>query len=131
MQPTLPLFNPTLATNHIHRLRQVAAGGGVAGAATTAAQQQSPVTTMWPETVLANGQTTWLPVVFSQSFASVPQQGSSAGAGSIGLGSITGETGAVKTSEAKKSGAASAAVLETGKSMVVAGIVTALSLFLC
>jgi len=62
---------------------------------------------MWPETVLPNGQTTWLPVVFSQSFASVPDQGASAGAGSIGMGTLTGTTGAVKTAEAKKGSAAS------------------------
>lgn len=40
--------------------------------------------------------TTWVEVIYTQTFASVPEQWATAGSGTIGLGTITGEVGVVK-----------------------------------
>lgn len=85
------------------------------------------MTTEWPATVLPNGQTTWLPVVFSQAFSSVPDQLPSAASGSVGMGTITGVTGAVKTGKAA-SGAAACVNAGRGVALLAAAGV---AVFLC
>ncbi|MCJ1479415.1 hypothetical protein MMC13_008100 [Lambiella insularis] len=72
----------------------VALGGG-AGAAPTPTEQVSPVTT-----IFQNG----TPVPYTQTFAAVPDQGPSAMSGSIGMGTLTGAVGVVRTDEAKNEG---------------------------
>ena len=52
-----------------------------------------------PNGIITNAQT-----VFSQAFSSVPSQGPSATAGSVGLGSIGGTVGAPKTPAPKSAG---------------------------
>ncbi|GAB7339558.1 hypothetical protein MBLNU457_6167t1 [Dothideomycetes sp. NU457] len=96
--------------------------------ATTQVQQVNPVTTEWPATVLPNGQTTWLPVVFTQHFSSVPDQLPSAASGSIGMGTVTGVTGAVKTGKAASGAAASVAAGSGVKVLAVAAAGVALLL---
>lgn len=79
---------------HLHidlRKRQ----GGIAAtnapaAATTVATQMSPITTYGPD----RG---WPAVVYSQAFVAVPDQWPSPVAGTIGLGTIQGEVGVVKS----------------------------------
>ncbi|MCJ1354089.1 MAG: hypothetical protein MMC33_004076 [Icmadophila ericetorum] len=66
-------------------------GGGPAAAPSPGAVQLSPITTIYIGTVL---------VVYSQAFSAVPSQFSSAQVGSIGLGTLTGSVGVVKTQEA-------------------------------
>ncbi|KAF1815217.1 hypothetical protein P152DRAFT_471836 [Eremomyces bilateralis CBS 781.70] len=63
------------------------------------ASQYPTETTDWLETTLVNGQKTWVPVVFTQTFAAVPDQwpGPAEG-GSIGMGTLTGQIGVVRTS---------------------------------
>ncbi|MCJ1260003.1 hypothetical protein MMC24_007843, partial [Lignoscripta atroalba] len=70
----------------------VGVGGGLGPAAaqppSISPGQISPVTTVWIGSVQ---------VVFTQTFASVPSQGPSPAVGSIGMGTLTGTVGAVKT----------------------------------
>ena len=85
-----------------------AAGVGGAGAAPAAAQPQpgaqaDPVTTIQVQTVIG-GVTTQVPQLYTQTFAA----GASAPpvlTGTIGLGTLTGKIGVVKTQDAKKSDA--------------------------
>ena len=56
------------------------------------------------------GVTKQVPVVYTQVFSSVPSQGPTPIPGTIGLGTLTGTVGAVRTAQAKK-GAASRSVL--------------------
>jgi len=51
--------------------------------------QAPTVTSWWQETTLAGGVTTWIPITFTQTFASVPQQWASPGAGAITMGDGT------------------------------------------
>ena len=59
----------------------------------------SPVTTVWSATVVG-GVTKNVQVAYTQTFPSAPGQGPSPLVGSIGLGTLTGQVGAVKTQEA-------------------------------
>ena len=54
-------------------------------------------------------------VVFTQTFASVPSQLSGPQVGSVGMGTLTGTVGAVKTVTAKKGTAAGRAGVSGGK----------------
>ncbi|KAI9698658.1 MAG: hypothetical protein M1836_003768 [Candelina mexicana] len=82
-------------------------GGAAAGGAAAPAgapggptfTQASPVTTIFEPTTI-NGVTTDVAVVYSQKFPSVPNQGPTPAAGSIGMGTLTGTVGAVKTQSA-------------------------------
>lgn len=76
------------------RLRQ-AAGNDNLGATLTQATQKDPATTNWVESTIL-GTTTWVQVLYTQTFASVVDQYTTAGAGSIGLGTHTGVVGVVK-----------------------------------
>jgi hypothetical protein len=73
---------------------------------TTPAQQVPPVSTVDVPSTLPNGVITFARVVFTQSFSAVPDQLPSPSTGSIGLGTLSGTVGAVRTEQAK-SGAAS------------------------
>ena len=88
--PLLILLPLTAAQN-------VAVGGGAVPAQTTVATQM-PTTTevQYPQT-LANGQVTWLSTMFTQTFVSVPDQWPGPTSGQIGLGTIGGTIGAVRT----------------------------------
>lgn len=78
---------------HLHidlRKRQGVAPAGAPQAATSVVTQMSPVTTYGP-------QWGWPSEVYTQLFVAVPDQWSSASAGTIGLGTIQGTVGVVKT----------------------------------
>ena len=81
--------------SHSHRLRQVG-GNDNLGATLTQATQKNPVTTNWVESTNTLT-TTWIEVIYTQTFASVVDQMTTAGAGSIGLGTHTGTVGVVKS----------------------------------
>ncbi|KAK6393652.1 hypothetical protein LTR65_002524 [Meristemomyces frigidus] len=59
----------------------------VTSAATTAASQYPSITTQWVETTIGES-TTWVEVIYTQTFASVPLQWNTAGAGTIGYGTL-------------------------------------------
>ncbi|KAI9759514.1 MAG: hypothetical protein M4579_002273 [Chaenotheca gracillima] len=80
-----------------------AAPGGGAPVQTTIQGQVPSVTDITIPSTLPNGQITQIQTVFTQTFGSVPSQYPTAKAGSIGLGSIKGKVGAVKTADAKSS----------------------------
>lgn len=99
-----------------------AAGVGGAGAAPAAAQpaagaQANPVTTIMVATVVG-GVTTQVPKVYTQTFGAAvsapPVQ-----SGEIGLGTLTGKIGVVKTSEAKNDAVPVGGRIPAGEMMVV------------
>ncbi|MCJ1339711.1 hypothetical protein MMC09_005001 [Bachmanniomyces sp. S44760] len=96
-------------------------GGGAAPAAaqpaTDATGQAASVTT-----VVVNGKQ----VVYTQTFATAPDQWTTSGAGSVGLGTLTGSVGAVKTQNAGKKSEAVALGSRDGMNVLL-GIVTGLS----
>ncbi|KAK5115854.1 hypothetical protein LTR85_009448 [Meristemomyces frigidus] len=59
----------------------------VAATASAAAVQFPSITTQWVETTIGAA-TTWVEVIYTQTFASVPDQWTTAGAGSIGYGTL-------------------------------------------
>ncbi|KAI9870029.1 MAG: hypothetical protein M1830_004772 [Pleopsidium flavum] len=86
--PPLLLSEPNL------ELREIAAA---VPAAAIVPVQVPPVTNVYVQTVLPNGQTTQVLVVYSQTYASIPNQGPTPVAGQIGMGTLTGSIGVVKT----------------------------------
>lgn len=58
------------------------------------------VTAYWVETTLPNGVKTWIEVVFTQTFDSMINQGPTPVAGEVGMGTLTGAVGVVKTNAA-------------------------------
>ncbi|KAF2452624.1 hypothetical protein BDY21DRAFT_375430 [Lineolata rhizophorae] len=101
-----PAANAPLPTAHPLgdlELREIVADP--AAAATNQAQAPT-VTTAWIETELADGTHTWVEIVFTQTFAPVLDQLPSPAAGSVGMGSLTGEVGVVKTAVPEEAGAA-------------------------
>lgn len=99
-----------------------------ASAVTTAATQMGTVTTEWVESTI-DFTTTWVEMIYTQTFASVPDQWSTSGSGSIGLGTISGTVGIVKDS---KSGAV--ALLPSGTFVTVAlgvvGVITGVGMIM-
>ncbi|KAK4995761.1 hypothetical protein LTR60_007884 [Cryomyces antarcticus] len=83
-------------------LREIVTAPAAAQPATTinAATQVPPITTAWLPTKIGT-QVTYLPVVYTQTFVGVPSQGAGPLAGSVGMGTLTGTVGAVRTGEAK------------------------------
>lgn len=79
----------------LSRLHEIVANPAASAAPSTG--QAPTVTTYWVETVLGSGVTTWVEVVYTQTFEAVPSQGPEALSGSVGLGTLTGKVGAVKT----------------------------------
>lgn len=67
-------------------------GAGPAAARPVVPNQVSPITTVYIGSVQ---------VVYTQLFAAVPDQGPTAASGTIGLGTLTGQVGVVKTAAAK------------------------------
>ncbi|KZF26532.1 hypothetical protein L228DRAFT_14593 [Xylona heveae TC161] len=65
------------------------------------------MSTMWVESWLPNGQTTWVEVIYSQTFASVPDQAPTPSSGQVGLGTHTGKIGVYKTDKERKNAAGS------------------------
>ena len=63
----------------------------------TEAAQIPPATTYQINSLAAAGQWTQVQIVYTQTFVAVPDQWSSAGAGTIGLGTITGTVGKVRS----------------------------------
>jgi hypothetical protein len=63
----------------------------------TAINQISPVTTYFVNSEVAPGSFAQVPVVYTQTFPPVPDQWPAAGAGTIGLGTIAGTVGVVKS----------------------------------
>ncbi len=61
--------------------------------------QVSPVTEIYVESRLPNGKMTQVLVIYSQTFVSIPDQGPTPVQGKIGLGTLTGSIGVVKTAE--------------------------------
>ena len=83
--------------SHLELRQQVAGVGGGAPLPVPAPGQVSPVTI-----INING----VQIAYTQLFSAVPSQGPSASSGNIGLGTLTGSIGVVKTGEARKSGGA-------------------------
>ncbi len=75
--------------------REIAAGVPAA----PVPNQVSPVTEIHVESRLPNGKMTQVLVIYSQTFVSVPDQGPTPVQGKIGLGTLTGSIGVVKTAE--------------------------------
>ncbi|KAI9678012.1 MAG: hypothetical protein M1817_005956 [Caeruleum heppii] len=75
--------------------------GGGAVPATTQLGQVPPVTAANIPITLANGQISNVQTVFTQTFAEVPSQLPGFTSGSVGLGTLTGSVGAVRTDQAK------------------------------
>jgi hypothetical protein len=73
--------------------RQAAIGQGGGAAAAPVITQQSPITTYY----VNNAAGAQVPVVYTQTFAPIPDQWPSPVAGTIGMGTIQGEIGVVKT----------------------------------
>lgn len=74
------------------------------GGATLAASQPPTITTQWVETVLKSGVTTWVEIIYTQTFAKVVSQGASPGVGEIGMGTLTGAIGVYRTHNAAPRG---------------------------
>lgn len=108
--PTEPLVNLDL--------REVVS----AAAATPAASQYPTLTTEWVETTIG-GTPTWVPLVYTQTFPSTYEVWPTAAAGSIGLGTISGSAGAVRTTEPKWSGADSRRVMLRAAVIGVIGVI--------
>ena len=51
--------------------------------------QYPSITTQWVESTLGGTTTTWVEVIYTQTFAKVPDQWYTAGAGTIGYGTLT------------------------------------------
>ena len=100
---------------------------GAAPATTLAPTQMSPVTTVWSATVIG-GKTTNVQVAYTQTFASAPGQGPSPLVGSIGMGTLTGQVGAVKT-QGLSGGVRSLETIEI-RSMVVVALATTVAMLL-
>lgn len=101
---------PTAAEdNHLEIRQQLIGVGGGAPLPAPLPTQVSTVTTIYLHGV---------PVVYTQRFSAVPSQGPSASSGKIGLGTLTGSIGVVKTAEARKSGAGR---MWSGKNVLGAG----------
>ncbi|KAI9676776.1 MAG: hypothetical protein M1829_002871 [Trizodia sp. TS-e1964] len=95
----LPLVHGQLAP-------PVAPGVGAAGGpvqVTLQPMQVPSVTVLYIQVTRADGQLVNVQTTFTQTFSQVPDQLPLPSSGSIGLGTITGEVGAVKTAMAGKS----------------------------
>ncbi|KAI1619955.1 hypothetical protein EDD37DRAFT_181175 [Exophiala viscosa] len=86
---------PVLDANIVPELKRQVTGQD-AGATTTAVTQISPVTTYYANSYI-DGVQTQVAVVYTQTFAAIPDQWPSYTAGSIGLGTLTGTIGVVKS----------------------------------
>lgn len=87
----------------MHSLREVVTAPAPAPAALP---QYPSITTQWVETKLPNGAKTWVPVVYTQTFAPVPDQLPSPVAGAIGLGTHATKLGvATRAAEVVNGGA--------------------------
>ncbi|KIW21060.1 hypothetical protein PV08_01639 [Exophiala spinifera] len=86
---------PVLDPNMIPDLKRQVTGQGQAEAA-TALSQISPVTTYYANSMV-DGTAVQVPVVYTQTFARIPDQWPLPTAGSIGLGTIQGTIGVVKS----------------------------------
>ena len=100
----IPETDLDLDTDEPHlELRQNVGVGG-AGNAPAAAQptEESQVPSITVLTVYStiNGVVTPFPITYTQTFASVPDQGASPSAGTVGMGTLTGSVGVVKTDQA-------------------------------
>ena len=112
-EPNAPL--PTEALANLD-LREIVS----AAAATQAASQYPTLTTDWVETTIGGAQT-WVPLVYTQTFPSTYEVWPTAATGSIGLGTISGTVGAVRTTEPKWSGADSKRV-KLGSAVVAVAV---------
>lgn len=70
-------------------IRQAGGATAINNAATLNALQYPSITTHWAQTTLADGQVTYAPVVYTQTFAAVPDQWASPIAGAIGYGTLS------------------------------------------
>ena len=95
------------------RVRQVTGQAG--GATLTAAGQVSPVTTYLANEEVAPGSFAQVPVVYTQSFVLIPDQWPSAVAGTIGLGTIPGTVGQVRSKRSEPTQAPMAEVSVLGE----------------
>jgi len=118
---SLPTASPL---DHLE-LREIVNAAPVAQA--TDPTQVSPVTTLteWQQ---VNGVAQQVQVVYSQAFSSVPDQGPAPLAGSIGLGTIVGKIGVVKTAVKARSVEATLAARSDNGSGKVTSASSALAL---
>jgi hypothetical protein len=92
-----PTTNVDLEAEPEHDLRRREVVTGVAAAQPTGGIQLSPITT-YQANVVVNGVAQQVEVAYTQLFSAVPDQGLAPASGSIGLGTIQGQIGVVKTS---------------------------------
>lgn len=93
--------NPAAAPAAVNNAPTQAAGA--APAATTAQTQAATVTTLMAN-VVVGGVTKQVPQIFTQTFASTFVAAQEVQSGSLGMGTLTGTPGAVKTGSAKSDG---------------------------
>ncbi|KAI9819688.1 MAG: hypothetical protein M1832_003922 [Thelocarpon impressellum] len=99
-----------------------AAAGGGAVPTTTQLGQVPAVTKIAAPSTLPDGQITNVQVVYTQTFPSVPSQLPSPATGSIGMGSLTGEVGVVRT-ETPRSGASTVCYKQTALAAAIGALV--------
>ena len=66
---------------------------------------------------------TYVEVIYTQTFAEVPAQGASAASGSVGLGTITGQVGVMHTTAAEKDSGVASLNAEKWSLQAIMGIV--------
>lgn len=86
-----------LDANAVPELKKRQVTGQGAPAAATEITQVSPITTYFVNSEVAPGSFAQVPVVYTQTFPPIPDQWSSAVPGTIGLGTLTGTVGGVRT----------------------------------
>jgi len=89
-------ITPSVEVGDVPDLKRQVTGQGAAAAPTTGGQI-SPVTTYYVNSYNKEGADVQIAVVYTQTFPAVPDQWSSATAGEIGLGTITGTIGVVRS----------------------------------
>lgn len=107
---------PVLDANFIPELKPRQAAG-----AAPQVTQVSPITTYYINSLVGPGSFAQVPVVYTQLFVPIPDQWESPGVGTIGLGTIQGEIGVVKTKRSLPTQAPLAADVTSGGGLVQSG----------
>ncbi|KAI9830861.1 MAG: hypothetical protein M1826_004290 [Phylliscum demangeonii] len=84
-----------------HQRQQRHPGGGAPPIAAPTVTQMPSVVVAGVPSVLPNGVITQIQITFTQTFASVPDPFPTPASGAIGMGSLTGTVGAVRTNQVK------------------------------
>ena len=106
LSATPPFLSPQHDALTRHPLPQPDGVGAAAGPANSLLESQLPAVTSWAEWTSYSDSGTWtqLHFVYTQLFSKVPAQGPSALSGEVGMGTLTGVVGAVRTVGAESKG---------------------------